>query len=114
MRLKGVKIALAQINPTVGDFTGNAKKILEYAARAAEQGAALAVFPELAVCGYPPADLLEKKDFIARAGAAVDDIAQWTGQAGRPAILCGRVMPTASAGGKQGRNGAGVAAHGAG
>jgi NAD+ synthase (glutamine-hydrolysing) len=107
-----VKIALAQINPTVGDFTGNAKKILEYAARAAEQGAALAVFPELAVCGYPPADFLEKKDFIARAGAAVDDIAAWTAQAGRPAILCGSVMPTASAVGKQVRNAAVLLAQG--
>jgi len=55
-----VKIALAQINPTVGDFAGNTKKILEYASQAQARGVALAVFPELVVCGYPPADLLEK------------------------------------------------------
>jgi len=99
-----VKIALAQINPTVGDFAGNTKKILEYAVRAAEQGVALVVFPELVVCGYPPADFLEKKDFVARAGAAVNEIAAWTAEAGRPAILCGTVMPMSAPVGKQVRN----------
>jgi NAD+ synthase (glutamine-hydrolysing) len=99
-----VKIALAQINPTVGDFAGNTRKILEYAARAADLGAALAMFPELAVCGYPPADFLEKKDFVARAEAAIDEIAAWTAAPGRPAILCGSVMRAASPVGKQVRN----------
>ena len=99
-----MKIALAQINPTVGYFAGNTRKILEYAARAAELGAALAVFPELAVCGYPPADFLEKRDFVAQAEAAIDEIAAWTGVAGRPAILCGSVMRAASPVGKQVRN----------
>jgi NAD+ synthase (glutamine-hydrolysing) len=99
-----VKIALAQINPTVGDFAGNTKKILEYAARAGEQGVDLAVFPELAVCGYPPADFLEKDAFVARAGEAVAEIAAWTGGSGRPAILCGTVMPATSPIGKQVRN----------
>jgi NAD+ synthase (glutamine-hydrolysing) len=79
-----VKIALAQINPTVGDFAGNTKKILEYAARAEEFGAGLVVFPELAVCGYPPADLLEKAVFIERAEQAVTEVAGWTAVAGRP------------------------------
>ncbi len=96
-----MKIALAQINPTVGDFAGNTKKILEYAARAHEQGAALVMFPELAVCGYPPADFLEKASFIARADQAVAEIAAWTAEGGRPAILCGTVMPTPSAVGKR-------------
>jgi NAD+ synthase (glutamine-hydrolysing) len=99
-----VKIALAQINPTVGDFAGNTRKILEYAAQAAELGAALTVFPELAVCGYPPADFLEKRDFVARAEAAIDEIAAWTAERGRPAILCGSVMRAASPVGKQVRN----------
>ena len=71
-----MKIALAQINPTVGDFAGNTKKILEYAARAEDLGNGLVVFPELAVCGYPPADLLEKTVFIARAEQAVSEIKQ--------------------------------------
>jgi NAD+ synthase (glutamine-hydrolysing) len=99
-----VKIALAQINPTVGDFAGNTKKILEYAARAGDLGADLVVFPELAVCGYPPADLLEKAVFIARAEQVVTELAGWTAGSGRPAILCGTVMAAVAKVGKQVRN----------
>ncbi len=99
-----MKIALAQINPTVGDFVGNTKKILEYAARAGDIGADLVVFPELAVCGYPPADFLEKAVFVARAEQAVTELAEWTGVAGRPAILCGTVMAAVGNVGKQARN----------
>jgi NAD+ synthase (glutamine-hydrolysing) len=99
-----VKIALAQINPTVGDFAGNAKKILEYAARAEALGVGLVVFPELAVCGYPPADLLEKASFVARAEQVAAELAEWTAGAGRPAILCGTVMATKGSVGKQVRN----------
>ncbi len=99
-----MKIALAQINPTVGDFAGNTKKIFDYATRAEEKGADLVVFPELAVCGYPPADLLEKTVFIARAEQAVAELAGWTGQVGRPAILCGTVMAAVANVGKQVRN----------
>jgi NAD+ synthase (glutamine-hydrolysing) len=103
-RLKGVKIALAQIDPTVGDFAGNTKKILEFAARGGELGAELVIFPELAVCGYPPADFLEKAVFVARAGEAVAEIAAWSAGAGRPTILCGTVMSAGSPVGKQVRN----------
>ena len=99
-----MKIALAQINPTVGDFAGNTKKILEYAASAGDMGAGLVVFPELAVCGYPPADLLEKAVFIARSEQAVVELAGWTAVRGRPAILCGTVMAAVSKVGKQVRN----------
>ena len=99
-----MKIALAQINPTVGDFVGNIAKILEYASLAEGLGAALVVFPELAVCGYPPADFLEKRDFVARAEAGIAEVAAWTAEAGRPAILCGSVMATNAAVGKQVRN----------
>ncbi|HTF61847.1 MAG TPA: nitrilase-related carbon-nitrogen hydrolase, partial [Edaphobacter sp.] len=101
-----MKIALAQINPTVGDFTGNTKKILEFATRAAEQGVGLVVFPELCVCGYPPADFLEKSAFVERAVQAVDEIAAWTGTPGRPALLVGSVMPAASQVGKRVSNAA--------
>ena len=59
-----MKIALAQINPTVGDFEGNLKKILENIECASKQGAELIIFSELALCGYPPKDLLLKKQFI--------------------------------------------------
>jgi NAD+ synthase (glutamine-hydrolysing) len=99
-----VRIALAQINPTIGDFAGNTKKIIEFADRAGSQGADLVMFPELAICGYPPADLLEKQDFIKRAEQALSEIAAWTGGAGRPAILCGTVMPLVSVIGKHVRN----------
>lgn len=99
-----MKIALAQINPTVGDFSGNTKKILEHAARAHDQDAGIAIFPELAVCGYPPADFLEKDSFIGRAERAVEEIAAWTSEKGRPAILCGTVMRSTSPVGKQVRN----------
>ncbi|OGS14369.1 MAG: NAD(+) synthase, partial [Elusimicrobia bacterium RIFOXYA2_FULL_58_8] len=60
-----MKIAIAQINPKVGDITGNARLIEIFARRAEAAGAQLTVFPELALTGYPPLDLLEKKDFIA-------------------------------------------------
>ncbi|QHN02971.1 NAD+ synthase [Granulicella sp. WH15] len=100
-----MKIALAQIDPTVGDFVGNTRKILEFAERAAALDADLVMFPELAVCGYWPADLLEKQTFVARAGEAIEEIAAWTGgAAGRPAILCGAVMPADSPEGKHVKN----------
>ena len=99
-----MKIALGQINPTIGDFAGNIRRIVETAGRAAGQSADLVIFPELAVCGYPPADLLEKADFLAAAAAALDRIAAWTGETGRPAVLCGTVMASGSVEGKRVRN----------
>jgi NAD+ synthase (glutamine-hydrolysing) len=99
-----VKIALAQINPTVGDFAGNRNKIVEFAARAERQGADLVLFPELSVCGYWPADLLEKSDFLESAQRSLAEIAKATAGAGRPTILCGTVMPLVSAMGKHVRN----------
>lgn len=62
--MMAMKIAIAQINPKVGDIKGNLKLIEAFARRAQAAGADLAVFPELAVTGYPPLDLLEKKNFI--------------------------------------------------
>jgi len=73
-----VKIALAQINPTVGDFTGNLEKIVAASQRAADLGARLTVFSELVICGYPPADFLEKPSFLARCRTAVDELAAAT------------------------------------
>ncbi len=70
-----MKIALAQINPIVGDFTGNLEKIVAASQRAADLGARLTVFSELAICGYPPADFLEKPSFLARCRTAVDELA---------------------------------------
>ncbi len=59
-----MKVALAQINPTIGDIDGNVAKILDFARRARDGGAELAIFPELAICGYPPMDLLLKDSFV--------------------------------------------------
>jgi NAD+ synthase/NAD+ synthase (glutamine-hydrolysing) len=61
-----MKIALAQFNPTVGDFAGNSARILSLAAQAQQRGAELAVFSELCLCGYLPQDLLERPAFIDR------------------------------------------------
>ncbi|MGA8408078.1 MAG: NAD+ synthase [Candidatus Acidiferrales bacterium] len=61
-----MKIALAQFNPTVGDFHGNSKRILELACEARQRGAEIAVFSELCVCGYPPQDLVERPAFVER------------------------------------------------
>ena len=61
-----MKIALAQFNPTVGDFEGNAARIVSLATQAKQRGADLAVFSELCVCGYLPLDLLERPAFIER------------------------------------------------
>lgn len=71
-----MKIALAQINTTVGDFAGNAERIISFAGRALDQSAGLVVFPELALCGYPPRDLVERPDFVARCEAELARLAQ--------------------------------------
>ena len=62
--MRQLRVGLAQINTTVGDFDGNTQKILEAAAEARSLGIDLLTFPELAICGYPPEDLLFKPQFI--------------------------------------------------
>jgi len=94
-----VKIALAQIDPTVGDFTGNLDKIVAASSRAAAQGARLTVFSELAICGYPPADFLEKPSFLARCRSAVDELADRTASFST-AVVAGVALP---AGGETGK-----------
>ncbi|MEW5734139.1 MAG: NAD+ synthase [Thermodesulfobacteriota bacterium] len=69
-----MKLALAQINPLVGDFAGNALKIAGYAERARSAACHLVVFPELCICGYPPRDLLEREDFLRECGKTVTRI----------------------------------------
>jgi NAD+ synthetase len=100
-----VKIALAQINPTVGDFTGNLEKIIAASRRAAALGARLAVFSELAVCGYPPADFLEKPSFLARCRTAVDELAEATKDLST-AVLVGVALPAGPDSGKPAVNAA--------
>jgi NAD+ synthase (glutamine-hydrolysing) len=70
-----LRAALAQINPVVGDIEGNAAKVAEGIARARDGGAALVVFPELSLTGYPPEDLLLKTRFVDAAGAALEELA---------------------------------------
>ena len=70
-----MKIALAQINPTVGDFSGNAAKLGQYTADASSRGAELVVFPELCVCGYPPRDLVEVPAFVTRSRQVLEQLA---------------------------------------
>jgi NAD+ synthetase len=100
-----VKIALAQINPTVGDFTGNLEKIVAACRRAADQGARLTVFPELAICGYPPADFLEKPSFLARCRQAVEELAAATSELST-AVLAGVALPATAESGKPAVNAA--------
>lgn len=70
-----MKIALAQINPVIGDLRGNSQSIRDVARRARDQGADLVVFPELSVTGYPPQDLLDSPSFIDEVESAIDWIA---------------------------------------
>jgi len=99
-----VKIALAQINPTVGDFSGNTHKILDYAARAAALGADLVMLPELSLCGYPPADFLEKAAFLDRAQHCLAEIAHRAAGSEFPAILLGTALASGVKHGKHARN----------
>lgn len=71
-----LRIALAQINVTVGDLAGNAARITAVAARAKAGGAQVLLTPELALCGYPPEDLLLRPDFYRASSAALASLAQ--------------------------------------
>jgi NAD+ synthase (glutamine-hydrolysing) len=70
-----LRVALAQIDTTVGDIEGNAATIADWTSRAREEGASLVVFPELAITGYPPEDLLLKTHFLDAAREALDGLA---------------------------------------
>lgn len=70
-----MKIAIAQMNATVGDLAGNVARIADFAVRARKAGADLLVTPELAVCGYPPEDLLLRDDFLEACQQALRDLA---------------------------------------
>ncbi|HEY6337808.1 MAG TPA: NAD+ synthase [Candidatus Sulfotelmatobacter sp.] len=98
-----MKIALGQINPTVGDFAGNAAKIIEFSRRAQASGAGLILFPELSVCGYPPRDLVERPSFVARNRETLERIASVTQGI---AVICGVVTAADSETGKSVRNSA--------
>jgi NAD+ synthase (glutamine-hydrolysing) len=73
-----MRVALAQINPTIGDFTENVRLILRDAREAARRGADVVVFPELALTGYPPRDLVEKPSFLTRSEMELEKLARET------------------------------------
>lgn len=83
-----MKIALIQINPVIGDFSYNGSRIEYWAGQAREQGCDLAIFPELALCGYPPQDLLERSSFIADHDAAFVKLVKGITGIG---VLCGHL-----------------------
>src|SRR4051812_39070608 len=75
-----MRIALGQINPTIGDFDGNRRLIETAVDEAARGGAELVVFPELALCGYPPKDLLERRGFLSAAAESLRTLATSVGR----------------------------------
>lgn len=106
-----MRIALAQFNPTVGALTANADRIAALARRAAERGADIVAFPELAICGYPPRDLLEKPSFVEGCAREVARVAALTSDL-PVAVIVGTVIPNAKTAGKQLANAAQVLAQG--
>lgn len=74
--MRRLRIGMAQINSTVGDFKGNTRKILEALAESRSLGVDVITFPELAICGYPPEDLLLKPHFIEENQRALDQVVE--------------------------------------
>jgi NAD+ synthase (glutamine-hydrolysing) len=100
---EAVRIALGQINTTVGDFTGNSAKIIDFSRRAQAAGAGMILFPELSVCGYPPRDLVERPSFVRRNQEAVQLLARETQGI---AVVCGAATPAEAETGKRVMNSA--------
>jgi NAD+ synthase/NAD+ synthase (glutamine-hydrolysing) len=94
-----MRIALAQLDAVIGDLAGNVARIEEAARRAGEHGCQLVVAPELAVTGYPPRDLLERRAFVDGAWAAVERLARATRTG--PALIVGAVEKNPEAGGRR-------------
>ncbi len=92
-----MKIALGQINTLVGDFSGNSKKIIDFALRARDAGAELILFPEMSVCGYPARDMVERPAFLQQSQEWVEKIAEATKGI---SVICGFVTPAAVQTGK--------------
>ena len=112
MVVSRMKIALAQINTTVGDLSRNVDRILAAARKAAEGGAQVVVFPELAITGYPPRDLLEKPSFLARSEQELERLTAAT--RGLPLdVIVGAIGPSIDDTGKRVTNRAVVIRDGA-
>ncbi|MGE5645802.1 MAG: NAD+ synthase [Acidobacteriota bacterium] len=102
-----MRIALGQINTTVGDLEGNTARMVRTAREAAARGAEVIVFPELAVNGYPPRDLLEKQSFLDRTAEQLERLAAETAGL-EAAIVCGYVGRSNHSTGKRATNSAAV------
>src|ERR1035438_3822542 len=100
-----MKIALGQINTTVGDPTCNVDRMIRAAREAAAAGAQVVVFPELSVTGYPPRDLVEKPTFVERSVQQLERLAAETARLPL-AIIAGYVGPSAAHTGKRATNSA--------
>ncbi|MFH1155802.1 MAG: NAD+ synthase [Pseudomonadota bacterium] len=83
-----MKIAMAQVNPVIGDFRKNGEKLVEYTRKAKDLGCDLVVFPELSISGYPPGDLLEKEDFVTAQMETFDTLVKTISGIG---VICGMV-----------------------
>jgi NAD+ synthase (glutamine-hydrolysing) len=104
-----MKIALVQIDPVIGDFAYNGAKIISWAEKAREKGCDLAVFPELALCGYPPQDLLERPAFLAEHDKALQRLV--AGISGI-AVICGHLEKHTDSSGKPLHNSASLIENG--
>src|SRR5579863_5723589 len=100
-----MRIALAQINPTVGDLTGNVERMTRFAREASSRGAELVVFPELAIPGYPPRDLVEKTGFLEANERALRELAAATAALDL-SVICGYVGRSEAETGKRALNSA--------
>jgi len=104
-----MKIALVQINPVIGDFSYNCAQIVSWAGKAREKGCDLAVFPELALCGYPPQDLLERPAFIVEHDKALQTLISRISGIG---IICGHLEKHTDSTGKPLHNSASLIENG--
>ena len=93
-----VKVALAQINATVGDLAGNARKIVDFSRRAYAQGARVVLTPELSLCGYPPEDLLMRPAFLQACSQALADCASALADLPGLSVVVGHPQPADQAG----------------
>src|SRR4028118_843254 len=90
-----MKLAIAQLNPTIGDLSGNAQQILEAAKQAANQGVRLLLTPEISLCGYPPRDLLLNPAFVESMASTLQKLAEDLPP--QLAVLVGTVEPNPNA-----------------
>ncbi|MBI1956577.1 MAG: NAD+ synthase, partial [Acidobacteria bacterium] len=104
-----MKVALAQVNTTVGDFPGNREKFRQFARKAQQAGAEQEIIPELSLCGNPPRDLVDKPSFLERNQRELEGLAR---EFADVAVICGFVGKADNAAGKSAANSAAFLAGG--